>query len=290
VVLGDQWTLLVLQRAFLGIRRFADWQQDLGISSSVLANRLREMTGNGLLEQRPYAGGRTRYEYRLTERGLDLWRMYVAMWSWERAWVPRAEPLPDLVHLECGRPTDAVLTCGACREPVDARATGVVRTPGITFAQSQPPRLHRRRSREKLPTDRLSWLPGTMEIIGDRWGTSVVAGAFLAVRSFRDFERELGVAPEVLSDRLRRFVAHGVLRREAAAGAGRGTYRLTAKGLAFFPVYATMIDWADRWLEPDGHPRALAITHRGCGKRLRPELSCAVCAGALTRRGVRFSL
>ena len=114
MILGDQWTLLVLQRAFLGVRRFADWQQDLGVSSSVLANRLREMTANGLFELRPYRDGRVRYEYRLTDRALDLWRIYLAMWSWERAWVPRPEPLPDLVHLACGRSADVRLVCRAC--------------------------------------------------------------------------------------------------------------------------------------------------------------------------------
>jgi DNA-binding HxlR family transcriptional regulator len=290
-ILGDQWTLLVLQRAFLGIRRFAGWQQDLGVSTSVLANRLREMTANGLFELHPYRDGRTRYEYRLTDRGLDLWRMLVAMWSWERAWVERPEPLPDLVHDGCAESVDVRVVCAACGEAVDPRATTVTRTEGVAFAQSQPRRLHRRRSREPLPTDPLSWLPGTMEIFGDRWGTSVLAGAFLRIQTFTDFEQELGIGPDVLSDRLRRFVAHGVLRVERSGQAGRrGRYRLTEKGLAFFPVYATMIDWADRWLAGDGHPRALVITHRACGTEFRPELTCTVCDQVLTRRSVHFAL
>jgi DNA-binding HxlR family transcriptional regulator len=213
------------------------------------------------------------------------------MWSWERTWNPRPEPLPDLRHLACGKFIDVGMVCRDCRAPIDARGTTVVRAAGSAFAQSQPARLHRRRSREQLPTDRLSWLPGTMEILGDRWGTSVIAGAFLAVRSFGDFERELGVAPDVLSDRLRRFVSHGVLRLDRGGpGDGRGRYRLTEKGLAFFPVYATMIDWADRWLAADGHPRALTIAHRACGASLQPELACSACGDALTRRGVRFEL
>src|SRR4029077_18101381 len=74
--LADSWTLLILQRAFLGVRRFAGWRDALGISDSVLAGRLREMTAACLLEARPYRdGGRPRSEYRLTPRGLDLWSL-----------------------------------------------------------------------------------------------------------------------------------------------------------------------------------------------------------------------
>ena len=111
--LADSWTLLILQRAFLGVRRFAGWRDALGISDSVLAGRLREMTAACLLEARPYReGGRTRSEYRLTPRGLDLWSLLVAIWWWERTWVPREVPLPELWH-------------GAHRCPVSAGLRGV---------------------------------------------------------------------------------------------------------------------------------------------------------------------
>lgn len=277
--LADSWTLLILQRAFLGVRRFAGWRTELGISESVLAARLRDMTAAGLLEARPYRdGGRTRSEYWLTPRGLDLWSLLVAIWSWEREWVPREVPLPDLWHGD--HACDAVLVCAACGRPATVRDVRTERL-GPAFAGALP-RVHPRRSRGALPADPLSTFPGASEVIGDRWGTVLVAGALLGVRSFAEFCRELAVSPDVLSDRLRRFVALGVLTAEP------GGYRLTAKGRATFPIMALVLAWADRWLGPDGHPCALRITHRDCGAGFEPRLSCTTCGEPLERTAVRF--
>lgn len=285
VVLGDSWTLLILQRAFLGVRRFGGWRSELGISESVLAGRLRDMTDAGLFETRPYRdGGRTRQEYRLTARGLDLWALLVSIWSWERAWVPRAVPLPDLVHVGCGCRTDVELVCGGCGEAVTARDTVTTRRPGASFAGAVPPRLHPRRTRGSLPADPLSAFPGTAELLGDRWSTAVLAGAMLGLRSFMTFQRELQVSPDVLADRLRRFVALGVL------VPGEGGYRLTAKGRATFPMLAVLMTWADRWLAEGPVRPALRMVHRGCDAVLDPRLVCAACAAPLERRDVRFAL
>ncbi len=284
-LLGDTWTLLILQRAYLGIRRYGGWREALQISESVLADRLRTMTAAGLLETRPYRDeGRTRLEYRLTERALDLWPFFLTVWSWERAWVPRdpaSGPLPDLLHDGCGRAVDIVLTCGGCGLPVGPRDTVTTRSTGVAVSRSLPSRLHPRRTRGTLPSDPLSAFPGTCEILGDRWGTAVLAAAMLGMRTFSDFRRELEVSPDVLSDRLRRFVAHGVL----APG-----YRLTDKGRATFPILACLLAWADRWMGADGHRPALTIVHRDCAAQLDPVLVCAGCGEPLGRRTVRFDV
>jgi len=279
--LADSWTLLILQRAFLGVRRFAGWRDALGISDSVLAGRLREMTAAGLLAAHPYQeGGRTRSEYRLTPRGLDLWSLLVAIWWWERSWVPREVALPELWHGE--HPCPVTLVCGACGAAVTARDTATEQLVP-SFAGSLP-RLHPRRSRGVLPTDPLSTFPGASEVIGDRWGTVVIAGALLGARTFAEFSRELSVSPDVLSDRLRRFVAMDVL-----AAADDGGYRLTDKGRATFPIMVLLVAWAERWLGPEGHPSALRITHRACGAVLDPRLACVTCGEPLERTAVRFA-
>jgi len=149
--LADSWTLLILQRAFLGVRRFAGWRDELGISESVLSGRLRDMTAAGLLEARPYReGGRTRSEYWLTPRGLDLWTLLVAIWSWEREWVPREVPLPDLWH-DGNHMCDIALVCGTCGEVVTARDTTTEQLLP-SFAGSLP-RVHPRRSRKEPGAD-----------------------------------------------------------------------------------------------------------------------------------------
>ncbi|MFF5209486.1 winged helix-turn-helix transcriptional regulator [Streptosporangium sp. NPDC000396] len=282
-ILGDRWVLLILQRAFLlRIRTFAGWRGSLGISESVLATRLKELVEHGIFELSAYRDGRTRYEYRLTERGLELWALLVAIHSWERDWADRG--LSPLMHNLCGEDARPYLGCGTCREPMSARDTHTEQGPLATFSRIGPPRRHRRTVRPGVEPDLIDYCPASMEILGDRWSTTVLAAAFLGTRRFVDFQSSLGIAPSVLTDRLRRFVELDVFDARPD-----GSYRLTDRGLAFFEVFAFLVDWAQRELPaPEGS--ALAITHKPCGAALDPVLLCTACAQPLRRREVHFVL
>src|SRR5512134_2385269 len=71
-LVGARWTWLVVRDAFLGISRFAEFRESLGIAANVLADRLERLVAEGVLERVPYSERPTRYEYRLTEKGRDL--------------------------------------------------------------------------------------------------------------------------------------------------------------------------------------------------------------------------
>ncbi|WP_214110002.1 winged helix-turn-helix transcriptional regulator [Acrocarpospora catenulata] len=280
-ILGDRWVLLILQRAFLlHVRTFAGWRDELKISESVLSSRLKELVAHGVFSLAAYRNGRTRYEYRLTDRGLDLWSLLVAIYSWERDWTDRTD-LPQLIHNGCGQEARAYLACGVCLEPMSARETRTVRGPLATFASVGLPRQHRRTVPTR--TDYVGYCHHSMEILGDRWSTSVLAAAFLGSRRFGDFHAELGIAPSVLTDRLRRFVDSEVFSFSA------GDYRLTERGLAFFEVFAFLVSWAQREL-PAPAGSELTITHRSCGSGLAPVLRCTPCGEVLQRREVHFEL
>ncbi len=280
-VLADTWTLLILQRAFLGVRRYAGWRATLNISDATLTARLRAMTDHGLLRTSPYReGGRSRQEYRLTERGADTWRLLLATWNWERDWEPREVPLPEIVHRACGDATHVVLCCARCGVPVGPRDTEVDAGPIVT-AGADLSRVHPRRTRGRLPTDPLSFLPGAMEIVGDRWGATLLGACLMGLRTFSEFSDRLSISPEVLTDRLRRFVEHGVLVRTGQTG-----YRLTDKGRAAFAIHACLVDWANRWERADGAPVDLDIRHRACGHSLEVRLDCAACGEPFQRTGV----
>ena len=83
-ILGEKWTVVVLREIFLGIRRFDDMRVRTGIPRQVLTNRLATLVENGLLRREPYRepGARVRDEYRLTEKGLDLYPVLVALRDW----------------------------------------------------------------------------------------------------------------------------------------------------------------------------------------------------------------
>lgn len=288
LALGDRWTLLILQRAFvMHTRRFGDWRAQLGLSESTLASRLRDLVATELLERVPYDdNGRTRDEYMLTPRALELSSLLIAIWGWEQVSVRVVDDAPVLVHDACGQATVPVLGCGVCgTAPVTARDTSAERGTTAEFATINVPRLHRRTRMPDTPQDALSYYPETMEILGDRWSTAVLAAAFLGVRRFNGFKAELGIAPSILSDRLRRFVAAGVMR----APSPEGDYRLTTKGMGFFPVFAILVDWAQRWYGDDS-ARELTIRHGSCGSQLRPVLMCSGCGGELVRTSVHFTL
>ena len=81
-VLGERWTLLVIRDVFNGRRRFDQIQENLGVARNVLSNRLARLVDEGILEKRPYQQRPARYEYFLTEKGLDLWPVMISMLDW----------------------------------------------------------------------------------------------------------------------------------------------------------------------------------------------------------------
>ncbi len=120
-VIGDRWTLLILRDAFLGIRRFDEFEASLGLSPHLLSTRLAKLVEHGILVRRPYQDRPARFEYRLTEKGRDLYPVILSLLRWGDRWMAQgAEPPVELVHRVCGHSTTPTLTCSECGEPVEA--------------------------------------------------------------------------------------------------------------------------------------------------------------------------
>ena len=81
-VLGDRWTILIMRDAFMRVRRFEDFQRNLGVARNVLTDRLGRLVEEGILERVPYQDRPARFEYRLTEKGIDLWPVMIALLRW----------------------------------------------------------------------------------------------------------------------------------------------------------------------------------------------------------------
>jgi DNA-binding HxlR family transcriptional regulator len=114
-VIGDQWTVLILRDAFMGVRRFDEFQSDLGIARNILSDRLERLVAAGIMELRPYQEHPPRHEYRLTTKGKDLFDVLLALWRWGDRWLPVADEVErHLVHVECGHATHAVASCAHC--------------------------------------------------------------------------------------------------------------------------------------------------------------------------------
>ncbi|MFY9888602.1 MAG: helix-turn-helix domain-containing protein [Streptosporangiaceae bacterium] len=116
-----------------------------------------------------------------------------------------------------------------------------------------------------------------LSIVGEKWTFLVLREAFNGIRRFDDMQRRTGLPRQVLSSRLSRLVAEGILRKAPYREEGqrqRSEYRLTDKGLELFPVIASLLAWGDRYAAgPAGPP--VRLTHRGCGAPVGVELACA---------------
>jgi DNA-binding HxlR family transcriptional regulator len=122
-VVGEWWTFLVLRDAFRGVSRFDEFQQRLGIARNVLTARLNTLVEHRILERIPYQDNPVRYEYRLTERGLDLFPVLASLLRWGDRWAPTPDGPPVvLVHEACGHDAQPVLTCSHCGSAIDAAA------------------------------------------------------------------------------------------------------------------------------------------------------------------------
>ena len=109
-VIGDRWTMLVLRDCFQGVRRFDDFQKRLGVTRHVLADRLRKLEEDGVLERRPYHDRPPRFEYRLTDKGRALFPVLVSLIKWSDDWVPSTTgDGPVLVSCETGEPVEPEL-------------------------------------------------------------------------------------------------------------------------------------------------------------------------------------
>jgi DNA-binding HxlR family transcriptional regulator len=132
-VVGERWSLLLVRNVFLGLRRFDQMQANLGIARNVLQARLTKLVDQGVLEKRLYQQHPPRHEYRLTEKGLDLWPTVVALMQWgDRYAAPSAGPPVLLEHRDCGGRVDEHRTCEKCGKPLSVREARALPGPGAS--------------------------------------------------------------------------------------------------------------------------------------------------------------
>lgn len=127
--IGDPWTLLVIRDAFLGVSRFEQWQDRLGVARNVLAARLKSLVQHGILEPRLYSERPPRNEYVLTAKGKDLYAVLVTLHGWGAKHVYGHEGAGiDMVHRTCGHSLVPRIACGCCGELVKPRDVELTRT------------------------------------------------------------------------------------------------------------------------------------------------------------------
>jgi len=131
-VVGDRWTLLVLRDSFLGVRRFSEYQKNIGLSRHRLADRLGKVVEHELLEKVLYQKNPPRYEYRLTPKGIDIYPVLLSLASWGNQWMTDKDGVPmEYQHRSCGHKTTPVLSCSECGETIVPQQITPLLGPGI---------------------------------------------------------------------------------------------------------------------------------------------------------------
>ena len=142
-VIGDRWTLMILRDCFLGVRRFEDFQARLGISRTITAARLKGLVDEGVLKKVAYQDNPLRFDYRLTDKGLDLYPVIMAVVSFgDRHYAGQqgqdgAGPPLTHRHKACGCDFHPVMTCSECHAPLGARDVETRAGPGARARQGE---------------------------------------------------------------------------------------------------------------------------------------------------------
>lgn len=126
----------------------------------------------------------------------------------------------------------------------------------------------------------------TVEVVGERWTMLILREAFLGVKRFDQIQRDLGIARNILSDRLGKLVDQGIMeKRRYSERPPRFEYRLTAKGRDLYPIVVTLMQWGDKYTAPDGAP--VVLVHQACGQVTTPQLICDCCGEPVHALNVR---
>ncbi len=120
--IGDRWIFLILREAFFGVRRFDGFLKATGAAPNILTDRLRSLVASEIFEKVQYSKHANRFEYRLTQKGRDLYPAIVLLMRWGDRWCSDGNPAPlRLIHDVCGHDFDSELTCQSCGEEISAR-------------------------------------------------------------------------------------------------------------------------------------------------------------------------
>ncbi len=153
-VVGDRWTMLIVRDVFLGVRKFESIQKDLRLTPHRLSDRLRKLVRDGILRRVAYEKRPPRFEYRLTEKGIDLYPLIVAMVEWGDRWMAGRGGVPvELVHQPCGHSIRPEFICPDCQSKIDpremtARPGPALKGRGLIGQQARPSRRTIRRASE----------------------------------------------------------------------------------------------------------------------------------------------
>lgn len=289
-IVSDAWAFLIIREAFFGTTTFEAFRSALEIPRATLTDRLRKLTQLAIFRQVATATPQ-RSEYRLTKMGFDLYPNFIALMQFGDRWLSGKKPAPlALIHMACGCETHPIVACSECSAELRAREVEYRDGPGAGRTPAKTGRNTRRASDgSRFATGRPSSVSRALQIIGDKWSYMVVREALFGKRRYDQILSGLGIAPNILTDRLSRLVEQGVFdRRLYQRAPERYEYVLTDMGRDLYGPLVAMLAWGDKWLS-NGKP-PLILRHKTCGLEFRAEVICDQCHKPIVAADMKYRL
>lgn len=290
-VVGDTSTILILEASWIGARKFDQFRARTGLRQSLLSDRLKRLVAAEVMAKVQYSSAPPRFEYRMTRKGVDLYWPSLMMLRWERRWAASdTKCVVELTHKTCGKQFEPTPSCTACGDEINARDMSWSAGPGVGWMSA---RYSRRRQHRDSPSDRppsSTLMDEVAQIMGDRWAGLVLRALFTGLRKFDEILSDSGMATNILSERLQWLISKGMIRtHEYSSVPKRHEYRLTRKGIDYYPVLLMLLQWGDKYYTaPEGPP--LLLRHQGDTHDLRPVVTCSACGGDVRPQDVDFKV
>lgn len=147
--IGDQWSLMIIREVFMGSRRFDQFEAQLCAAPALLTARLKDLVKAGILARTAYQKRPIRYEYRLTQKGLDVWPVIIALKSWGDRWGDFAAPPATLRHKSCGHAANVQLDCASCGDLIGPENVALELGPAMELQRSALALVKRQKDKKK---------------------------------------------------------------------------------------------------------------------------------------------
>jgi DNA-binding HxlR family transcriptional regulator len=288
-ILTDAWSFMIVREAFFGIRRFESFRDALDIPRATLSARLKALTDVGIFRKLENSNQAIRFEYRIADRGFELYPVVVAFKQFGDKWLAGKKGPPiDLFHMDCGCWSNPLVVCEVCGmvPTIDTVSFGA-----LWKARKADSPASKRAPRSSNPSQYLRVRPcsiaRTLNIVGDRWSFLLILSTILGAHRFDEFQDILRIGPSILADRLARLTGAKLLsRHKYQNGPERFEYRQTQMGRELFGPMLTLLNWGERHLGAQNNLRL----HGSCGKPLRPVVVCDQCRAPISAHNMRYRL
>lgn len=280
-ILTDPWRFLVIREAFYGARRFSQFASHLHIPRATLTKCLAQLVEAEILQARPLRPGSSWKEYGFTDRGRDMYAIFLGLMWYGDKWLWEGTPPIALFHKPSRRWFSPEIVWEHNRAPVEPHAVRFVTTDGYWVPREpRGVRSYRMQRSSDMKGLRPCSMERTISIVGDRWTFLILQEFFHGNNRFDDFMKNLGIATNILSDRLRNLSASGFIEKRAG---DNGLYRLTPKGRDIYGPMILMKTWGDRWLrqgrkitsqfiaKSTGEPTRAIVVVPGVGVPVQPR-------------------